>query len=642
MVEPFATPPVNPIISIRPLATATSGREATSAPTPLATLPPGTTLQGFVVNRDAQNNPILRTELGDLQMQSDVFVKTGSEIVIRVDATSESRARIISIDGLPPQDYAAQNTARTLTQDAFIPSALLQRTPGALPAGVNPAAPLPGVQAMLLSTPAAAAAQLPAFAAWQAAGGMIPNGLLKLQAGASLKIAVLALELEAAPASASSTNAAAAPPRSDVAPQGMQNPPAAGAPLAQARATTIPSPQQAEVEAIPTASMASRQATMAADNKPAAPATPAATVPTSAPSRPEEATPMAPITTAWPRAQGLPYASAQAYQTAGQPQPTTAPAHPSVAPNPDTPLSADTMPAIVIGHEPDGGNVLQTPMGVLKIYNPVPLPLHARLTLNVTPAPTDEKPIETPVAMQPFTGTTATEDGLTPLASEWPQLERMLSHLGGMETAVGREFAQALPHVGPKLTSDLLFFMAALKAGDMRQWLGNRMAAALESKAPDIAGRLKTDMAQMQQWFLHSPFDQWNSMLLPIMHQQQIDYARLYLRDEQTEGEQDGSTTQGQRFILDVKLSHLGDMQFDGFVRPATTKKQFDLVVRSVKPLETVLTNDIRSLFDTALATTGYTGYLAFQQGAQSFVRPMASSGSKPGHHAQDGQTILA
>jgi hypothetical protein len=124
MTIPIQPPaPVNTVITIQPVATAIPNRDSAPGANPLATLPAGTTVEGFVVNRDAQNNPILRTPLGDLRITSDVFLKTGSEVVFRVDTSQASLARIVTVDGLSPQEYSAQSS-RGLTQDTISSSAL--------------------------------------------------------------------------------------------------------------------------------------------------------------------------------------------------------------------------------------------------------------------------------------------------------------------------------------------------------------------------------------------------------------------------------------------------------------------------------------------------------------------------------------
>src|SRR6185369_5071820 len=89
---------VNPIATIQPVVAALSQHATGGAPSPLSTVPAGTIVEGFVINRDAQNNPIVRTAIGDLKVTSEVFLKTGSEIVFRVDTTQSSLARILTVD----------------------------------------------------------------------------------------------------------------------------------------------------------------------------------------------------------------------------------------------------------------------------------------------------------------------------------------------------------------------------------------------------------------------------------------------------------------------------------------------------------------------------------------------------------------
>lgn len=605
MVEQFAAPPINPIVSIRPLTTPSPGRDATSAPSPLANLPAGTTIEGFVVNRDASNNPILRTSLGDLQMQSDVFVKTGSAMTIRVDATSESRARIISIDGFPPQDYAAQN-ARPPAQDTIVTSQLLQRAPGAAP-GTAPA--LPGqapLQGMLLSTAQPMAAN-PLFMQLPGAGSMIPPGLMKLQAGAALRVQLLQMELPTqiySPQAASTAAPATVPARPET-----PGAPMAGMPKEAPATPSLPK------QAIPQTSMASPETARVAQ----APAAPLQNnAPTFQPlvAHPGRAAPMVPGTI--PSASYAPVAEQKLTST-----------------NPQSAVKG--LPGLVIGHEADGGNIVQTGFGTLKIFTPTPLPVHTRLTLEAQPetvAPTQNVASTTPLAAEDG-------DGLSSLSRGWPHLAEALSWLGAQETTPGRDQMLMLPHVGPKLASGMLFFIAAVKGGDIRQWMGGKRFDQLELKMPELASKLKNDMAQLQQLFLNSPLDQWTGVMLPMLHGDQMDYAKLYLRDEPEDENKPSNKPREQRFIVEIELSHLGEMQFDGFVRQTAPKKQFDLMIRTARPLDAQLSGDIRAMFETAIATTGYNGYLGFQQGAQHFVRPLAGT-STPDERPQDSHTILA
>lgn len=78
---------------------------STQVPPGLAALPPGTLISGFVLNRDASGNPVLRTEGGDYLIQSNFFLKIGSDVVVRVDAAgAHFKTSILSVDGHSPAE----------------------------------------------------------------------------------------------------------------------------------------------------------------------------------------------------------------------------------------------------------------------------------------------------------------------------------------------------------------------------------------------------------------------------------------------------------------------------------------------------------------------------------------------------------
>lgn len=623
MASQFAAPPINPLISIQPLTTPAPGRDATSVPAQLTNTPPGTVIEGFVVNRDGQNNPVLRTSLGDLLVKSDVFIKTGSEVIFRVDATQASHARILTIDGLPPQDYAALH-ARGLTRDTistttlpgtFASSAAPMPAGSAAGPGARMALAAAPLQASLVNNAPPAPALLsanPAFAAQLASAASLPAGLAKLQQGAQLRLAIVHVVLPATlPAAPSApAQAASSPPAFSPAagPAIASRQPHAASPSAPSSFPPLPDSVQSAPPAAP-----ARMTALAAETLtrvPMAPAKPAAGAP--------------------PVAVGTPPAA-----------PTIPPPLSSPSP-PLTPQSAAAvgvvvdMPALVIGQEKNGAMIVQTQLGTLKMHAPQPLPVGSQLQLQVQPAPATVSP---PPEASPLREALLP---ITSMAQHWPGLEETLQWAQVNDPALARMIMQPIPDIGPKLVSGLLFFIAAVKGGELRQWLGLRATAALESAAPQLAARLKQDMVQLQQLFVDSPLQQWNSLMVPVLYHGQIEHARLFFRQDQDSGggQQQGKGGKEQRFVVEVDLSHLGEMQFDGFVRGAARDKQFDLIVRSARPLDVALSQQIRDSFDTAVQTTGMKGYLGFQHGAQHFVRPMARREEDGGDHG--AQPILA
>jgi hypothetical protein len=617
VVEQFAAPPINPLISIQPLSTAAANRDATAVPAQLTNTPPGTLVEGYVINRDAQSNPVVRTQLGDILVKTDVFIKTGSEVIFRVDATQPGHARLISIDGLSPHDYAAQQ-GRPISGDTVNATGVPSSGAGA---PTNAAAgrtqiPAQPLQAVLVSlpqaaSPAAATAQTnPLQLANVAAATPLPAALAKLQQGATLRVKVLQVTLPQIAARPVAPTPATPIPAATVTAGATGATPA----IAAGPAPTTNLPQVDKEIALPsqtlanakTAKVALEQTKIVLDAtaKPApAPATTSVAV----------ADRSVPTTAA-----NIPAATAEK-----QPAPATAKQQPVLA----------GIPAQVIGHEKGGATILQTRIGTLKMQLPQPLPIGSSLQVEL-----EVMPQNPPTA----SGGATTIGKATTLAQHWPALEETLAWSTANAPDVARALSAQIPTIGPKLASGLLFFIAAVKGGDVRQWLGSRAVQTLEDKSPGLLGKLRQDMGQLQQLLTDSPLQQWNSIMLPMLFGDHLEHARLFLRrdPEQDGGEQGQKKGREQRFILEVGLSDLGEVQFDGFVRGVVQAKQFDLIVRSDRPFSVELSEAIRTTFDTAMQTTGMKGYLGFQVGSQHFVRPLATDSK--GGDSGSAQPILA
>jgi hypothetical protein len=672
MADSFATQPiapVNPVIGVRPVEVAAPNQQATAAQTQLAVLPAGTIIEGFVLKRDNQNNPILRTPLGDLQLQSQVFLKTGSQVIFRVDTTTASRARIVTIDGLEPDDYAAQAT-KSLSTDTVEPSPLPRTQPqsasAALREPVNHAS-LPGL--LLNKTVTANPSNNVLIPSRIISDTPLPAALQQLVSGSALKITVLDLQFPPpAPVQASAVNAPVqntAQPLATGAPQPLAPTPVHTASL-PATASTTPviqtfaesllnmAPNTTPTTA-PTMNPPGNNATtlLTASNPSviAAPAPPIQTTSAPAPHALIGTSPTSPTTAT---ATSSPItSSASAAIATPQPLPaptviaTTAPTVPtlpqSITPDRE-PASPATSPprlalhglqAVVIGHEPDGGNVLHSDLGTIKLFTPRPLPVGSALTLDVKP----DEPIGQD-SLAP-TANALVASPLTPRSRDWPLLNEIAKPFPDAPLSSPLPSLPLLPQIpvaNAALTSGLLGFMAAVQSGDARQWLGARALEKLNTDFPKIAARLKLDVEQMQDMWNNSPLQNWSSMLLPINVQGQIEHARLYIRDEEPSLTSANKLSGGgQRFIMEVNLSHLGDMQFDGFVQSKSTK-QFDLVIRTSLAIEPTLANEIRGIFESAAHSTGYGGHLSFQRGEQHFVRPLAEMKA----NSSDFHTILA
>ncbi|MFZ4126102.1 MAG: hypothetical protein ACOYJ2_08580 [Rickettsiales bacterium] len=632
MVQQLTPPaPINTQVSIQPVTISINAQDVA---TPLLqNVAVGAILEGYVVNRDAQQNPILRTTLGDVLVKSDLFLKTGSEVVIRVDATVESRARILTIDGLSPQDYVARNVTAP-TSDAILSSSLLPQSQAVSSASGAPAAQSAPIilPAVLLSSNVIIPDGMPPDVAQYWAQTMA-----SLQKDVNIAVKILATELpllDEAPA-----QQAALSPTSPAATTTLVNPAAttsSKAPSVPLEAPIITTQTPVSVPATATQGAApTTTAQVATTNQSTTPNNIAPTAQNiTAPTITNTGTtaiPTKPVAASTPEVMAAQPSSPKQFTNAvatSMPANQPAKASPTTAGTP----SAPTMIAQVIGHEMDGASIVQSPVGTLKLFTAHPLPTGTKLTLEIAPNPDQRAPA--PIApLLP-----ADLEELTGLARDWHSVRDAINAVAMQDPALATQLIQnILPKPHAKLTNEMLFLLSAIKSGSPEQWLGKRAIEILDMNSPEILKRLSREFGQLQQVFSDA-IPQWMSVVMPFYSDAQIQQIRMFFKHEDESGKK-ASQGGGQRFLIEVDLSHLGELQLDGFVKKAESSKHFDLVVRSARHLSNDVEQQIRTIFDNALQTTGYIGYMHFQQGLQHFVRPMEAI--KEALHG-DKNTILA
>jgi hypothetical protein len=705
-------PPVNAAITIQPLGSAVASREG-SIPPALQGLAVGALVKGFVVNRDAAKNPILRTPLGDLVVKSEIFLKTGSDVVVRVDPALPTAARIISIDGQTPQEYAVQlipalpagdqiltssllarsfaastnaasagggNTVDALTIEGvlitpvkfapdFLPpaiqarfsnilSVLLSDTPLAVTitntvypqtdvsSGISmPPEPLlvqpfvPPSPRAFIPTPGTPIANTP-----QTASPDVPAPLLNAMpplSGSPIRPASMSLPPTAFPALNSIAPSAVnqtllspspltiATPSPAVKNVQTTNPATTPMPLPPALTAspnlqvTLPEASQIPTSFVTPASQIrdlAPNATMVNDpssNLPQ-PVNPNSTIPEIPPQARTAAARIA-ADPAWIREEITRLVATQAANPQAPP--------PGVAP------SFQMLKAEVIGHDTSGGSFVQTALGTVYIKTAHPLPSGTQLSIDLAPAPIT--PAQTgSIALLP-----ESLDAFTYLAREWKSMKEVFTTLSTIDPALAAALAERiLPKAHSRLSNEMLFFLSAIKKGDVDEWLGKRARDLLVTRAPEAHARLAREFTQLQQSFAEPTAQGWTGLVIPFQSQQQIQQMRLFLKHD--EGDSKASASKdGQRFLIELDLSTLGDMQLDGFVKTGGVTKEFNLMVRSARHLPENVSQGIRQIFEQGLAITGMRGYVGFQEGREHFLTPLSSP---RGDDAEGTRSIFA
>ncbi|MDO8605436.1 MAG: DNA polymerase III [Phaeospirillum sp.] len=310
---------------------------------------------------------------------------------------------------------------------------------------------------------------------------------------------------------------------------------------------------------------------------------------------------------------GLPAPPTAPAQAAAPPPPAaaTAPALPTATPAAGLPPATPPTVALtgnVIAHSPGGNSLVQTQAGLLSLSAGPPMPVGGTVQLEVVGAPV---PPPAPTA-GPL------PQGLGP--NGWPTLSSAADVLAQADRQAAEQLIRMIPQANPRLAAAMSVFAGAVRSGDFKQLAGDGVIKGLDKAGRrDLADRLKRDFLDLTEDAQRPRGNgDWQAITLPFAHGADIDPIRLYVHrpppDEDGEG---GNSSQEQRFILEVSMSRLGRIQFDGLIQRENNR--FDLIVRSAEPLGAEICHDIAGIFAECGQLTGIKGVVGFQSG-RSFV----------------------
>ncbi len=631
-------------------------------PQEVTQLATGTTLQGVVVGSDGKGHVMVRTELGTLAVATRAHLAVNSEVTLQVRSSGAQLLVLLMHSGipagggravLPNGPHTAQpNAAQTAGQGA---QGGVAPPPDLLTLGQTVRA--------ILQAPNPSPAAIPGTAGPQAGAGPV-----QLPPGTELQLHILTVQ---SPPPAQGTPPGN-PPQGAITPAAAQAdppapaqpavPPVAGGPpgtVSESPATPLPQasggqpgPSGQHHPGIPLGSQPAVPGSQAPPTNPSSiplgsqPAVPGSQAPE--PSGGQAGTPpptgaQAPVGTGPAQAPSA-KAAAASYspapsQGAGTPSPPTAGGLPVQAPPASGVPRADAGPAastpaaiqstvpaassgayqfngLVTATTHAGRPILQTPLGTMTLEVQSPLPLGTRMTL------------ELPIGALLQSGAAGgAESPVSPstLAYRGPALEEALLTLqtqaGAAPGAIEAPMLGAIPQPGPKLTSTLLFFLSALSSGEIDRWLGGQAMQTLRNAGRNnLLTRLGQDFKQMSR-LAESAGGDWHLYFIPLWDDDQAHQIRLFVRHgpHDGHGQDDDPEDDSTRFVLEVELSRVGDLQLDGLVRG----KRFDLILRTRTPMPETMRRDITQIFHDANEATGYRGNIGFQASGDWHLMPI-------------------
>ena len=262
----------------------------------------------------------------------------------------------------------------------------------------------------------------------------------------------------------------------------------------------------------------------------------------------------------------------------------------------------------ISGTTSTGQPIVQTKAGIFTLDTKTMIPLGSIISLEVTSAPSSSIN-ETQDSLPVYEDFYRTQN--------WSALEQALQALEEIHPRSTHKFLNSIiPRPGTALISNIIFFLSAIKTGDLQSWIGEKTLRVIERHQPNIAQKIKEDFTVLSKKIEESQPGDWRIAVVPVNSGDEIQKIRLLLRQNEEDTNKEG--TNHSRFIIDIQLSRIGRLQLDGLVRDEGNS--FELIIRTDTHLADIIKNKIRTIFSETTKLTGVNGGINFQAAPANFV----------------------
>lgn len=207
-------------------------------------------------------------------------------------------------------------------------------------------------------------------------------------------------------------------------------------------------------------------------------------------------------------------------------------------------------------------------------------------------------------------------------AGNWDTLDTLLKTMMHIAPQQAQSMMQMIPSPAqPQHMGALsLFFLSMVRAGDMDGWIGSETASLLRQFGKiDFLRAAGTDLNLTSRLDGLSLPQDWRMTMIPLLWDQQVYKAPLYYKhfrdDTEKEGDQDKKRRK-LRFLFDLNLSRMGEVQVDGFMQ----SERLDLILRTKSPLSPPMQSQMKRIYAGAMDKSRLTGDLSFQFKPEQWV----------------------
>ena len=289
------------------------------------------------------------------------------------------------------------------------------------------------------------------------------------------------------------------------------------------------------------------------------------------------------------------------------PQPVTAPS-----------LQAGSLQGLVIGHLADKNASLvqivlpeqqSTPhYALLQLDTPLPTGTKLSLTPAVLPSAQNVPLIALPPAYF-----------LTP--EVWAVFQDIQTALTQNAPQVAQAFSNMVPNASnpSQLAATALFFLAAVRAGDVSGWLGERAVNTLRRIGKtDLLTKLTQETRSLTRVSAETVSQDWRATTIPMQWENQIFKLPVYFKQDDAQSKSNNNKKGDTRFIINMDLSQMGKVQLDALYQKSA--KRLDLILRTEQGFTKAMQQDMRGVYKSALDEVQFSGELSFQSAPEKWV----------------------
>lgn len=291
-----------------------------------------------------------------------------------------------------------------------------------------------------------------------------------------------------------------------------------------------------------------------------------------------------------------------------------------------TTLQTIISPAQTLGFTDDGLPILSVPLPGTGLSQTYTLQFKANNLEIGSPVlialdPTSTKPSET-LLSHIKNESLLTEHHLSyPVLSKWihsgtwDSLDDLLKNLTYLSPPHADSFARIIPNpANPSSIPALsLFFLSLLRSGQMDGWIPNETLSFMRQMGKnDILRSVTSDMMITSRLETIPLPQDWRMTVIPFLWEHQIHKAPVYYKqfsDKETQDQENAEKRRKLRFLFDLNLSRMGDVQVDGFMQST----RLDMILRTKSPLSPPMQREMKKIYAGAMDKSHLTGDLSFQ-----------------------------